>query len=391
MRIIETYPQYGGTISAQEAIKLVFDKDIDASTFSTGMVTIQSDAGTSITYTYEIQASQLILRPNFQQTGQYQLAFTPFDFVSGQILSSTDGDACNESLYLAFTVEASGSVQIDTDIMDAVDTLEPQTMEFKQVVVGNTFSVKFDKQIQAPFEARIVVDRFDGDEYDETVTVTEDSSFAKYTNTDSGAVVTVTFDAPLENAIVYMLMDVSFTDGSAGHYEAIQFGRLKPYINTIHIRNYLGQYSSSVQDDQLYYAILKQMVELEYQTGKRIIGQNIEPQEKVFIMEYQKLELAKMLSSETLVGSGMSLDLGAFSISVRQTNSTIDQLQQSIIKQYILFNPKVASRSLSYDETVHTRARQQLKLYEEYMQRAQVAVNTAWYSAPAGFYINAET
>jgi hypothetical protein len=125
MRIIETYPQYGGTISAQEAIKLVFDKDIDASTFSTGMVTIQSDAGTSITYTYEIQASQLILRPNFQQTGQYQLAFTPFDFVSGQILSSTDGDACNESLYLAFTVEASGSVQIDTDIMDAVDTLEP--------------------------------------------------------------------------------------------------------------------------------------------------------------------------------------------------------------------------------------------------------------------------
>jgi hypothetical protein len=65
-----------------------------------------------------------------------------------------------------------------------------------------------------------------------------------------------------------------------------------------------------------------------------------------------------MLSSETLVGSGMSLDLGAFSISVRQTNSTIDQLQQSIIKQYILFNPKVASRSLSYDETVHTRARQ---------------------------------
>jgi hypothetical protein len=52
------------------------------------------------------------------------------------------------------------------------------------------------------------VDRFDGDEYDETVTVTEDSSFAKYTNTDSGAVVTVTFDSPLENAIVYMLMDV---------------------------------------------------------------------------------------------------------------------------------------------------------------------------------------
>ena len=114
MQITSSVPVNGGTIQAGEQIQLVFDKNIDATTFTTQMLIIEHNGVTIDNYQYSISDNILSVAIPNQDLGTYYLYFSGYDLLNNQYLKATDGDSFSGTFSLEFEIVSQTGETSDT-------------------------------------------------------------------------------------------------------------------------------------------------------------------------------------------------------------------------------------------------------------------------------------
>ena len=375
MRIVSSTPADGGSITVNEPIQLVFDKELDPNSFTTQMLVLEHNNVAIDNYTYEISGNTLSISIPGQSLGNYYLFFTGYDLLNNKYLVSVDGDKFVGQFSLEFTItHEDGTVEEDnttvpTDsVVILTDAVNDVSVTYPKLLLTHQFEQQFSQKIAKDFEIQISVENFDGSYLLDQYTVTTTSTPAFYQEDK----LIVNFGDPLTNSIVTIstVGDIEFQNGQKKTFEFILLTQLKPYINLKQSLSQLGSYAKEIQEHELWYQALSQMIAYEQNFSESIIGQDVlNPRVRMFLQKYQYLELLTLLLNRKILHSGDSINTGIQSISFGRVNNSqiqlIEQQKQELVSQFSLVKPVSQNKQIQNNIALHSRALQQLKIWEE--------------------------
>ena len=374
MQITSSTPVNGGTIQAGGQIQLVFDKNIDATTFATQMLIIEHN-NTTVDYQYNISNNVLSITIPNQNLGTYYLYFSGYDLLNNQYLKATDGDSFEGTFSLQFDIVSEtgdtgeeNNVVPTNEVVILTDTVSDITVSYPTMLVTPTFTQTFSEDIAQQFDIQVSIENFDGSYSVNQYTVTDISTPAFYQNNQ----LTINFSETLTNSIITIstVGDIEFANGVKKSFEFVVLTQLQPYINLKQSLSQLGSYSKEIKEHELWYQALSQMIQYENNFGESIIGKSIlTPQTKMFLQRYQYLELLTLLLNRKMILSGTAINTGVQSVSFGRVNANqiqfIESQKQELVSSYAAMKPVTQNKQINSDITLHSKALQQLKLWEE--------------------------
>ena len=331
---------------------------------------IERDNSETVDFTFSISGNELIITPNVRYNGTYYLFLTGTDLIAGLRLMSTDGEFLTETFLLSFTVSDAEQPGEIVDLIDVnIDTADI-SVDYTTILFSGAFSQIFSENILEPFNQRMVVEPFDGEETTTQLLVTNTSTPLIC----NGNVVTGIINQPA-NALVYINMDnIKFQSGRSKSFEFVCVTQLKPYINFEYIRKQFGTYKQNITTENLYFAQLQQMIKFEDAFGKQIIGvSTLTPREKMFLQQQQHLELLKSLMLTKQLVANDSISINNVKIQYGNSSYTLDyikQMENNFISSYQDLRPSVAERGINHVNTrVHQRALKALDVLFRYLTK----------------------
>ncbi len=337
------------------------------------MLVIERDANLW-EYEYSISGYDLIITLKNPVAGAYYVFLSGYDLLNNKYLKSTTGNM--QSTYgFEFVVTneyASGGDDNNTNTTEprqiVVLDAQPVTVNYNKLMYSPQFVQTFSSQIAKPFKVSVIVDRIDGEASYFEYTVSDVSETAFYSQNQFMYVM----PQFVPNQIVYINTDeIEFENGHKGSFEFTVLTQLKPYINVRQIQSQLGKYAKEITDADIYYASLKQMIAYESNSGNQIIGKSIANQKiRMFLEQYQYLELLMLLINRKVIASGNTINVGVANVSIGNvTDSHLDfikrQQEQLISEMISNLSPISQNKSANVVMPINTKAMYQLKVFEE--------------------------
>ena len=320
----------------------------------------------SVDFTYQIDGNILSVTPNAQYNGKYYLFLYGTDIVAGLRLLSTDGEFLTESYQLEFEVV---EAEDQTEIVELVEVpnADDVTVDYTVALLSNTFSQVFSEDILQPFDQSITIEPFSGEVTTTNLTVTQTSNPLIWNGQN---IVSGVLDQP-NNQLVYLTFSNVQFASTTKSFDFLCVTQLTPYINIEYIRRQFGAYQQQINIDTLYYQQLAQMVKYEDVFGEEIIGiSSLTPRQKMFLQQYQHLEVLKTMIAAKQQVAGDSISIDNFKVSYSQLNTStlkyLQDMEDKIIQQFQDLRAAVASRGIKYiNKNIHDKAARAVNMLYE--------------------------
>lgn len=377
MNILQTNPRDGEVVSSLDRIVVTFDKNIDVNSFTTQMASIFDEDGNTLTYTYEISGSDLILIPQTLNAGKtYRVFISGVDIFTNTNLQQTDGDTFSGQIEFTFKLEQQPLPEINVIDISADDVYIIQSSKY--VLNTNVFYVKFSDQILTQqVECFVTTENFNGIiQYDRYIiakqgeTVLDNDQIVQYGI--SGDTITIQFDYFQPNCIITLeLPSITFENGLTKSYTFTLATQLSPYFNVSLLKTKFGDQKEFINDTDVYLQLYETIIKAEELFSKPILGQNIilPPEIRLFVNEYQYWSLYEILIMQKALRQGDRLTTANTTIVNGDVDSKlldyIRKQKDNVVTKYTRLKAQVQMRGSQMPTMHFERARRYINRLKE--------------------------
>ncbi len=377
MNILQTNPRDGEVVSSLDRIVVTFDKNIDVNSFTTQMASIFDEDGNTLTYTYEISGSDLILIPQTLNAGKtYRVFISGVDIFTNTNLQQTDGDTFSGQIEFTFKLEQQPLPEINVIDISADDVYIIQSSKY--ILNTNVFYVKFSDQILTQqVECFVTTENFNGIiQYDRYIiakqgeTVLDNDQIVQYGI--SGDTITIQFDYFQPNCIITLeLPSITFENGLTKSYTFTLATQLSPYFNVSLLKTKFGDQKEFINDTDVYLQLYETIIKAEELFSKPILGQNIilPPEIRLFVNEYQYWSLYEILIMQKALRQGDRLTTANTTIVNGDVDSKlldyIRKQKDNVVTKYTRLKAQVQMRGSQMPTMHFERARRYINRLKE--------------------------
>lgn len=377
LRVTSINPQHESSAELGTDIVITFSEPLNQLTFTERMASIVYN-GQKIPFTYSINGSSLILKPQQKEPGIYEITVYGYDPIIKQYLKSTSGSVFTgiETYKITYTQpQGGGGTTVPTNTGETVPVVlmigkKDISFTYNKIVNTDVLVITCSEKITANFTATITLDVFGSEPAVFDVNVTTSGNYQYQDNT-----ITLRFDQLQPNTMIYFYApDVKF-ENKEQQIDLVQVTNLKPYVNLSKMHSEIKQLISDADIIDQYYQQLYQIFRIESITGRQILGSSLSQHERMLIERLQVIEVARQQLNKLNGISELSVDVGQQKISYgtgNYINESYGRLIENTIREFVSVSPTSQQPLPEFKTSGHTWRINQVNAYERFRAHRQI-------------------